>query len=494
MTLRVRCAPSPTGNLHVGVTRTALFNELLARNQGGKFLLRIEDTDRERSKEEYVQSILEGLKWIGVESDEPPVRQSERGDYYAELVRKLIVEGKAYYCNCTREELDRMREEQMARGENPHYDGRNRDMTDIPAEGSVVRLKTPREGKKQVEDLIYGSQEYDLREVDDFVIVKSDSVPTYQFAVAADDHAQGVTLVLRGNDLAPSTPRQILIYEALGWDPPAFAHLPMILGKDKQKMSKRHGATSLLAYRAMGYLPVAMANYLIRLGWAHGDQEVFTREEMIEHFSLAAVSKSPAVFNPEKLLWVNAEQIRRATVTDLTDAWIDHLSRYESDLMYLEGDTNLPRNEWAGSIDLDFLRNPDRRGWVEDLVAALQERSDTLIKLTEQAWPFLSDSIDYDPKAVAKVLKPDAEEPLRRVLEWVESQPEALDPDSAHDAIATISENLGVGMGKVAQPVRVSVTGTTVSPPINTTLALLGKRRTGERLRRGLQCIAETLG
>ncbi|MCB9783006.1 MAG: glutamate--tRNA ligase [Candidatus Omnitrophica bacterium] len=492
MTLRVRCAPSPTGYLHIGVTRTALFNELLARNQGGKFLLRIEDTDRERSKDEFIESILKGFEWFGIVPDEPPIRQSERSDYYQGLIQQLLAEGKAYFCNATKEELAEMREQQVARGENPHYDGRNRDRTDIPAEGSVVRIKTPREGMMEVEDPIYGTHRFDLSDIDDFVIAKSDGLPTYQFAVVADDHDQGVTLVLRGNDLVPSTPRQILIYEAFGWKPPEFAHLPMILGKDKQKMSKRHGATSLLAYRAMGYLPIAMMNYLIRLGWSHGDQEVFTREEMVEHFSLKNISKSPAVFNPEKLLWVNAEHIRRLVIPELTNAWIDHLENYQSDQKYLEGDDSLPRNEKALDIDIAFLKDPANRIWVETLVGALQERSDTLIKLTDQAWPFLSAKIDYDPKAVKKVLKSAAKEPLEQVLAWVDSQGEQLDPDAVHEALNDIAAKLEVGMGKVAQPVRVAVTGTTVSPPINTTLQLLGKERTGARIREALELVSDS--
>jgi len=492
MTLRVRCAPSPTGYLHIGVTRTALFNELLARNQGGKFLLRIEDTDRERSKEEFVESILKGFEWFGIAPDEPPIRQSERSDYYRKLIQQLIEEDKAYYCNATKEELAEMREQQIARGETPHYDGRNRDRKDIPAEGSVVRIKTPREGSMKVEDPVYGTHPFDLSDVDDFVIAKSDGLPTYQFAVVADDHDQGVTLVLRGNDLVPSTPRQILIYEAFGWDPPEFAHLPMILGKDKQKMSKRHGATSLLAYRAMGYLPVAVMNYLVRLGWSHGDQEVFTREEMVEHFSLKNISKSPAIFNPEKLLWVNGEHIRRMTVPELTNAWIDQLEKYESDLKYLEGDESLPRNEKALLIDLAHLKDPKNRDWVERLVGALQERSDTLIKLTEQAWPFLTEKIEYDPKAVKKILKAAAKEPLKNVLAWVEAQGENLDADAVHEALNEIAAQLELGMGKVAQPVRVAVTGTTVSPPINTTLELLGQERTGARIREALELVADS--
>ena len=491
MSVRVRFAPSPTGFLHIGVTRTALFNYLLARNQAGQFLLRIEDTDRERSKEEYVRSILEGLKWLGIEPDEPPVRQSERISYYTRELQRLLDEGKAYRCDCSPERLKDLREGQKAAGITPHYDGHCRDRDNVPEEGSVIRLRTPGKGTIAVEDRILGTVSVDAGEIDDFVIAKNDGTPTYQFAVVADDHGQGVTLVLRGNDLLSSTPKQILLYQALGWEPPEHAHLPMILGTDKQKLSKRHGATSLLAYRAMGYLPQTIRNYLVRLGWSYGDQEVFQFEEMIEKFSLESVGKSAAVFNPEKLLWLNGEHIRLLSVPDLTDAWIDHLENLESDRVYLEPSSNSGEESELRKPDLAFLNSPANRPWVESLVEACQIRSNTLVQLTEHAWPFLADEIDYDPKAVKKVLKPASREPLERVRDWVASQAEMPSEEDIHEFVTSLAESLDLNMGKVAQPIRVAITGGTVSPPINTTMSLLGKAKVLTRIERGLALIPE---
>ena len=489
MTVRVRCAPSPTGHLHIGVTRTALFNYLYAKKYGGQFLLRIEDTDRERSKEEYVRSILEGFEWLGLVPDEPPVRQSERIEYYAKQLQRLVSEGKAYRCDCSRERLEELRKRQMAEGANPRYDGHCRDRSDVAEQGSVIRLRTPDEGSVSIEDRILGSVTVGMDEIDDFVIAKSDGTPTYQFAVVADDRAQAVTLVLRGNDLLSSTPKQVLLYQALGWEIPEFAHLPMILGSDKQKLSKRHGATSLLAYRAMGYLPQAMRNYLVRLGWSHGDQEVFQFDETIEKFSLEAIAKAAAVFNPEKLLWLNGEHIRLCSVAELTDAWIDHLEKLESDQIYLERGGEPEKGLGLKIPDLYFLKAGENRRWVERLVEACQVRSATLVELTEHAWPFLVESVDYDPGAVKKVLTPPAREPLERVRDWVESQDSLPSEEDIHDFLNSLVEDLGLKMGKVAQPVRVSVTGRTVSPPIDTTMALLGRERVLDRIERGLRLI-----
>lgn len=488
MSVRVRCAPSPTGYLHVGVTRTALFNYLYARHHGGAFLVRIEDTDRERSKEEFTRSILEGLEWLGLQSDEPPIFQSERTEYYRGLFRQLVETGAAYHCDCSKERLDTLRAEQTAAGRTPRYDNRCRDRKNVNPEGAVIRLKVPDSERITVEDPIYGTIDFKTEDIDDFVLAKSDGTPTYQFAVVADDHDQGVTLIIRGNDLLPSTPKQVLLYRALGWEPPRFAHLPMILGTDKQKLSKRHGATSLLAYRAMGYLPQAMCNYLVRLGWAHGDQEVFTLSEMIEKFTLEAVGKAPAVFNPEKLLWLNGEHIRLLSVSDLTDAWLAHLKCLEQDRLYLEEGRGA---DIPSAPDLNRLLAPDNRPWVEALVAACQERSGTLVQITEYAQPFLSETLEYDPKAVAKVLTPESRKPLEQVLSWVRGSLSLPDEAGIHDFLVSLSESLGLGLGKVAQPVRVSLTGRTVSPPINTTLSILeksiGKAKVEERLQRGLE-------
>ncbi len=474
MSVRVRCAPSPTGYLHIGVTRTALFNYLHARHTGGKFLIRIEDTDRERSKEEYTKSILDGFAWVGITSDEPPIYQSQRQDYYQSLYDQLIRDGKAYYCDCSKERLDDLRERQQAKGDNPRYDNHCRERKDVSPKGAVIRLKTPADGVVVVDDLIYGTMTFENSGTDDFVIAKSDGTPTYQFAVVADDHAQGVTIVIRGNDLMPSTAKQILLFEALGWDAPRYAHLPMILGTDKQKLSKRHGATSLLAYRAMGYLPQAMCNYLVRLGWAHGDQEVFQMEEMIEKFTIEAIGKSPAVFNPEKLLWLNGEHIRLLSVSELTDAWINHLEHLEGDRVYLEAGPGVPES-FPEVPDLALLKAPENRGWVETLVSACQIRSSTLVQLTDCTRPFLSTSIEYDPKAVAKLFTLEARKPLEEVRDWIEANDPLPGEEAIHGFFVEVSERLGMGLGKVAQPVRLAVTGRTFSPPINSTLAILEK-------------------
>lgn len=492
MSVRVRCAPSPTGFLHIGVTRTALFNYLYARHCQGKFLIRIEDTDKERSREEYTHSILEGLAWVGIHSDEPPIFQSQRRDYYNSLFETLLREGKAYRCNCSRERLEELRAGHLAQGLTPHYDGHCRERTDVPTVGSVIRIKTPQEGTVEVNDPIYGDFTFDNADTDDYVIAKSDGTPTYQFAVVVDDHAQGVTLVIRGNDLFPSTHRQILLYQAFGWDPPGFAHLPMILGTDKQKLSKRHGATSLLAYRAMGYLPQAMCNYLVRLGWAHGDQEVFQLEEMIEKFSLEAIGRSPAIFNSDKLLWLNGEHIRLMGVSQLTDAWLNHLEHLDGDQVYLEAAPGTSKP--VRVPDLDTLKVPKHREWVELLVGACQGRSTTLVQLTDHTIPFLVRDIDYDPKAVAKVLNSEAGVPLARVLEWVQAHQPLPDEKGIHEFLEGLATSLNTGLGKVAQPIRVAITGRTVSPPINTTLMIL-ERSQGhevliERLQKALQMVS----
>lgn len=491
MPVRVRCAPSPTGYLHIGVTRTALFNFLHARHNQGRFLLRIEDTDKERSREEYTRSIQEGFAWVGIHSDEPPIFQSQRQEYYQSLFNQLLSEGKAYRCDCSKERLEELRASQSARGLTPQYDGHCRERTDVSPAGSVIRLKTPHEGTVALQDSIYGEFTFNNADCDDYVIAKSDGTPTYQFAVVADDHAQGVTLVIRGNDLFPSTHRQILLYQAFGWDVPGFAHLPMILGADKQKLSKRHGATSLLAYRAMGYLPQAMCNYLVRLGWAYGDQEVFQMDEMIEKFTIDSIGKSPAVFNPDKLLWLNGEHIRLLGISELTEAWLDHLDHLDEDQVYLEA---APGTSQPVRVpDLAALRNPSHRDWVELLVGACQGRSSTLVQLTDHALPFLIRDIQYDARAVAKVLNAEARIPLTEILGWVQKHNPLPDENRIHEFLDNLAKSLDIGLGKVAQPVRVAVTGRTVSPPINTTLLILEKSQghgiLAERLQKALLLI-----
>src|SRR4030042_2365529 len=325
-TVRVRFAPSPTGYLHIGGARTALFNYLYAKHNKGAFILRIEDTDRTRSTEEYISAIIEGMKWLNLDWDEGPYRQVERFDVYRSYTEKLLEEGKAYYCYCSPEELEQRRKEALAKGKSPKYDGRCRDLKEpVPERKPAVRFRMPQEGETIVNDLIRGRIVFDNTHLDDLIIMRSDETPTYNFTVVVDDVDMNITHVIRGDDHINNTPKQIHIYNALGYKVPLFAHLPMILGPDKTRLSKRHGATSVIAYKEMGYLPDALVNYLVRLGWSYGDQEVFTRDELINYFSFENIGKSSAVFNPEKLLWLNSQYIIKSNPKELGELVIPFL-------------------------------------------------------------------------------------------------------------------------------------------------------------------------
>ena len=318
--VRTRFAPSPTGYLHVGGARTALFSWLYARHHGGKFILRVEDTDQLRSTEESTRAILDAMTWLGLTWDEGPFFQAERVEIHRNLVKKLIDEGKAYYCTCTPEDLENKRKKALAEGRKPKYDGTCREKNLNKAANTVVRFRGPRMGATIVNDLIKGAISFQNEELDDLVIERADGYPTYNFAVVIDDAEMGITQVIRGDDHVNNTPRQILLYEALGYAVPQFGHVPMILGADKARLSKRHGATSVMAYEEMGYLPEALVNYLVRLGWSHGDQEIFSMDELVSLFTLDSVGKSPAVFNPEKLLWLNQHYIKEYPDTRLAEA------------------------------------------------------------------------------------------------------------------------------------------------------------------------------
>ncbi|MCL4537181.1 MAG: glutamate--tRNA ligase, partial [Nitrospirae bacterium] len=324
--IRVRFAPSPTGHLHIGGARTALFNYLFARHNNGAFVLRIEDTDRSRSTEEYIEAIIEGMRWLKLDWDEGPYRQTDRFDIYRSYVERLLNEGKAYRCYCTPEELEQRRQEALAQGKTPKYDGRCRNITEpMPDKPSAIRFKMPQEGRTVVNDLIKGVVEFENNQLEDLIIMRSDGTPTYNFVVVVDDIDMEITHIIRGDDHLNNTPKQIHIYKAFGWEPPAFGHLPMILGADKTRLSKRHGATSVMAYKDMGYLPDALVNYLVRLGWSYGDQEVFTKDELIKYFSLENIGKSAAVFNPEKLLWLNSQYIIKEDAKTLAEMAIPFL-------------------------------------------------------------------------------------------------------------------------------------------------------------------------
>jgi glutamyl-tRNA synthetase len=464
MSVVTRFAPSPTGFLHIGGARTALFSWLHARRHGGRFILRVEDTDRDRSTEESTRAILEGMQWLGLDHDEGPYFQSERGDRYRQVLDDWLATGKAYYCYRTKQELDELREAQRARGEKPRYDGYWRDNDETPPEGVTpcIRFKNPLEGEVVFDDRIRGRVSVANAELDDLVICRSDGSPTYNFCVVVDDYDMGVTDVVRGDDHVSNTPRQINMLRALGVEPPNYAHVPMILGPDGKRLSKRHGAVSVMQYAEEGYLPEALMNYLVRLGWAHGDQEVFSRDEMIEHFDLRDVNHSASTFNPEKLLWLNQQYLKSLEADDI--AW---RLRY-----YLE------------QAGIDPATGPH----LADLVKAQRERSTTLVDLVESSRFLFGDFAEWDEKAVRKHLGSAATAPLEAVRAALADLPDAdgWNAESIHAAITRVAEAQELKMGKVAQPVRVAVSGTSVSPPIDVTLEMLGRERTLYRLDRAV--------
>jgi glutamyl-tRNA synthetase len=458
--VKTRFAPSPTGLLHIGGVRTALFSWLHARRHDGIFVLRIEDTDRARSTEEAIQVILDGMEWLGLRADEGPVYQTDRFDRYREVAERLMDAGNAYHCYCTKEELEALRAGQMARGEKPRYDGRCRHRT-APREGvaPVVRFRNPDAGQVVVDDRIRGVVVFDNAELDDLVLLRSDGVPTYNFSVVVDDIDMGISHVIRGDDHLNNTPRQINVYRALHAEPPMFAHVPMILGPDGAKLSKRHGAVSVLQYRQDGYLPEAVLNYLVRLGWSHGDQEIFSVADMIRLFDIADVNKSASAINPDKLLWLNQHYIKAATV-----------ERLAAEL------------EWQlGRLGVDTADGPPS----EAVADAYRERARTLHEMAQAAVFFYRDFETYHAKAASQHLSADS----LAVLQGLRERLAALDgwqPAAVHAAVTAVGEELGLKLGKVAQPLRVAVSGGPVSPPIDVTVALLGRERTLARLDRAI--------
>jgi glutamyl-tRNA synthetase len=452
-----RFAPSPTGMLHIGGVRTALFSWLHARRHGGKFILRIEDTDRERSTDEAVKVILDGLAWLGLDGDEPPIFQTARFDRYKVVIDQMLAAGSAYRCYCTKEELDALRAEQMANKQKPRYDGRWRDRTDSrPGVEPVIRFKNPQSGEVVVDDLVHGKVVFQNAELDDLIIARSDGTPTYNFCVVVDDMDMGITHVIRGDDHLNNTPRQINMLKALGATPPAYAHVPMILGADGAKLSKRHGAVSVLQYQEEGYLPDALLNYLVRLGWSHGDQEVFPREEMVAAFDIADVNKAASAFNPEKLLWLNQQHLMRAEVAAILPHFKWHLQRI--------GMTN---------IDDAFASR---------VILAQRERVKTLREMAERSRYFFEKALSFDAAAVTKHLTSEG----RELLSVLASRFELIsdwNAASLHQCLHDLANERGLGLGKIAQPLRVALTGSTVSPPIDATLELLGRDRVLARLK-----------
>ena len=466
--VRTRFAPSPTGYLHIGGARTALFNFLFARHHGGKFILRIEDTDRERSTPEAIQAILDAMNWLALDYDEGPFYQTERYPLYKAKIQELLALGKAYPCTCTPAELDAKRQLAQKEKRKPAYDGTCR-----PAEGVIpplptdrpytVRFRSPREGSTVVKDLIKGDVVFDNRELDDLIIARSDGTPTYNFCVVVDDIEMAITHIIRGDDHLSNTPRQIQLYEAFGNELPQFGHVPLILGTDKARLSKRHGATSVTAYRDMGYFPEAVVNYLVRLAWSFGDQEIFSRQELVEKFTLENVGKSAGVFNPEKFLWVNFQYLKAKTPAQLTD-------------------------EIVPFIQAKGYPVPQDKAWLEKMIATLQERAKTLAELVDAAHYYLSDDITFDEKAAKKNLTQSAMSPIQKLIENLSALGE-FNESSIEQAFTRTLEETGLQMGALAQPVRVALTGSTVSPGIHDVIAVLGKERTIQRLGKALDYI-----
>ena len=459
MTVRTRFAPSPSGYLHIGGTRTALFNYLFARHHGGRFVLRIEDTDAERSTPESIQAILDALAWLHLDWDEGPIHQSARLDLYRARAETLLATGRAYRCWCTAEELDARRRAALAAGRRPAYDRTCRDLAAPPAgrTASVLRFRTPLEGETVVDDEVKGRVVFQNVDLDDFVIVRSDGAPLFIFCGVVDDAEMAITHIIRGDDHLANTPRQILLYRALGASPPRFAHVPLILGLDRARLSKRHGATSVLAYRDLGYLPDAVVNYLARLGWSHGDQELFTRAELIEHFTLENVGKAAGIFNPEKLEWVNFQYMKAMPPADLAGLVVPFLER-------------------AG------LPVPADRAWLVRVVETLRERAKTLVELADFCRFYLVDTVELDPKAAAKHLTTEIGPVLDDLIGRLAALPR-WDTGTLEGTFQATLAAHGLALGKLAQPVRVAVTGGTVSPGIYEVLDVLGRERALARLR-----------
>ena len=455
--IRLRFAPSPTGYLHIGGARTALFNWLLAKKLGGTFILRIEDTDVARSTQESVDAILQGMEWLGLDWDEGPYYQSENFPLYKEKVLELLSEGKAYRCYCTAEELEAKREKALAEGRKPKYDGTCRNLTAADdGRPFVIRFKAPQDGVTAFNDLIKGPISFNNEELDDLIIQRSDGTPIYNFVVVVDDASMGITTVIRGDDHINNTPRQILLYEALGYAVPTFAHVPMILGSDKTRLSKRHGATSVMAYRDMGLLPEAMINYLVRLGWSCGDEEIFSREELIEKFSIEAVGKSAGVFNPDKLLWLNAHYIKNGDSERLAGLLLPFLAERGVDPV-----TGGPA--------------------LQAVVKTLQERAKTLLEMADGAVFYYTPELNYDEESVAKHVKPETSGFLQRLTAALSDAPAFV-----HDAIEAVFKavcvELGIKMGQIGPAVRIALSGGTVSPSIYEVMEVLGKEETCRRL------------
>jgi glutamyl-tRNA synthetase len=467
MTIRTRFAPSPTGYLHIGGARTALYSWLFAKQSSGTFILRIEDTDLERSTPESIQAILEAMDWLGLDYQEGPVYQTNCFTRYKEVIEQLIKDGKAYRCYCSRERLDQLRESQQAAKLKPRYDGHCRHTTpQDTGQPYVIRFANPEDGEVVFADAIKGEIRFQNTELDDLIIARTDGTPTYNLTVVVDDWDMKITHVIRGDDHVNNTPRQINILRALGATLPIYAHVPMILGEDGKRLSKRHGAVSVMQYREDGFLPHALLNYLVRLGWSYGDQEIFSREELIKLFKLEGISRSPAALNMDKLLWLNQHHIKNAPKEEI-----------------------IPELNWhMQKQNIDISKGPN----LADLINAQAERCKTLCEIVEKSRFFYEDIKEYDTKAVEKNLNTDTKTALQLLLEKF-SALDRWEKEALHSLIKEISTELDVGMGKVAQPLRVALTGNTISPPIDETLVLLGKDKTVARMKHAIELIQATI-
>ena len=463
MTITTRFAPSPTGYLHVGGARTALFSWLYARKHGGKFILRIEDTDLERSTQESVDAILEGMAWLGLDYDEGPFYQTHHFDRYKEIIQQLLRQGDAYYCYCSKEELEQLRTDQMANKEKPRYNGKCRASGPLLQDGEpVIRFRNPTDGVVVVQDLVKGDITVANKELDDLIIARADGTPTYNLTVVVDDMDMKVTHVIRGDDHINNTPRQINILNALKVKLPEYAHLPMILGPDGARLSKRHGAVSVMQFRDEGYLPDALLNYLVRLGWSHGDQEIFSVDEMVEFFELNDVNVSASIFNMEKLLWLNHQYIMNGDPA--------HVARHLS---------------WhMGQLGIDPSDGP----YLIDVVKVQRERSKTLVEMAASSVYFYKEFDSYEEKAVKKNFTLGSDQVLARLRDELVALT-AWTAQEIHQIIVNLAEVLGLNMGKVAQPLRVAICGSGVSPAIDVTLTLVGREKTLARIDRAINYI-----
>lgn len=468
MTVRTRFAPSPTGYLHIGGARTAIFNWLYARRHGGQFILRIEDTDRERSTEDSIQQIIDAMEWLGIDYDKGPYRQTERQDIYRKYIETLLDVGKAYRCVCSKEELDNKRQELMKAGKKPKYDGtcRNKNIPADHPEPYVIRFATPHSGETVVEDLLRGYIRFNNEELDDMIIARADGSPTYNFCVVIDDADMKITHVIRGDDHLANTPRQAVIYKALGFELPRFAHVSMILGKDKTRLSKRHGALSVLEYRDRGILPGALFNYLVRLGWSHGDKEIFSRDELVELFDLDAISKSAGAFNEEKLIWLNSEYLKT-----------------EPDAILAPLVAGFLKDKGIEASENEIIK----------LLPMLRQRARTVIDLADAMTYFFTESVEFDEKAVEKFLTPDIAPVLEELADRLEKVDFSSD-EAIEKEFRAMLEERDMKLKHLAQPARVALTGGTVSPGLFEVMLALGKEKCVNRVRAAMEMAKSKTG